>query len=134
MVRAQILGLVSSVFLLLFVLELVRRRKLKEEYSWLWLIMAVGYLLILSVPSLPEWIADITGAERPISAYTFLGIFFLFLICIQFSVRLSHLTTQNRQLAQQVAILDGELQAYMAKGEGPPDAVDVDQSSIVNDE
>jgi len=118
MVRAQLLGLISSVFLLIFVLELVRRRKLKEEYSWLWLITAIGYLFILGFPFLSHWITDITGAERPISAYTFLGIFFLFLICIQFSVRLSHLTTQNRQLAQKIAILDGELQAYLDNQDG----------------
>ncbi|MEW5986341.1 MAG: DUF2304 domain-containing protein [Chloroflexota bacterium] len=108
--RVQIIGLVSSIFLLGYVLELVRRRKLREEYSWLWLLTAVGYLVTAAVPGFTQWVARLIGATRPTSAFTFLALFFLSLLCIQFSIRLSNLTERSKHLTQQLAILDSDVQ------------------------
>ena len=46
--RVQVVSVTVSVLLLLGVLELVRRRKLTEEYSFLWILSALA-LVILSV-------------------------------------------------------------------------------------
>ena len=104
--RAQIFAIASGIGLLLFVLELVRRRRLREEYSWIWLLTAGGYFLVAVWPSLAAWVADLLGSTRPAAAFTFLGLLFLFLISIQFSVQISRLTERNKDLAQQIAILD----------------------------
>ena len=62
MERIQVVAIGVSVALLLGVLELVRRRKLTEEYSFLWIICAVA-LLILSVRrDILEWSARWVGA------------------------------------------------------------------------
>ena len=45
--RITLIGLAISIGALLLVLELVRRRKLREDYSLLWLATAVS-LIILS--------------------------------------------------------------------------------------
>jgi hypothetical protein len=81
------------------------------------LITAIGYFILLIFPNLFIWFSDLIGASRPVSALSFLGIFFLALICIQFSVRLSNITDRNKQLAQQIAILDSELQDLAARVE-----------------
>lgn len=107
--RVQIFVMISSIFLLLFVLELVRRRQLREEYSWLWLVTAFGYAIIAIFPQVTRITADMMGVERPTSIFILAGFLFLFLICIQFSVRLSRLTERNKILAQMVAILDSEV-------------------------
>ena len=109
MSRADIIVIVSAVALLLFVFELVRRRRLREEYSWLWLLAAVGYLLVAMWPNLAVRLAQLIGSTNPVSAFTFLGWLFLVLISTQLSIQLSRLTTQNKDLAQQIAILDSEL-------------------------
>ncbi|HNS52194.1 MAG TPA: DUF2304 domain-containing protein [Anaerolineae bacterium] len=109
MSRPQILIVISAVLLLAFVLEQVRRRRLREEYSWIWLLTAAGYLLVALVPGLIEWVSGAIGSVRPTSVFAFLGLVFLFLISIQFSVQISRLTEQNKDLAQQIAILDSEL-------------------------
>jgi hypothetical protein len=46
--RIQIVALTVSVVLLLAVLDLVRRRKLTEEYSFLWILSSLA-LLALSI-------------------------------------------------------------------------------------
>jgi hypothetical protein len=126
MSRTQILAIISAVALLIIVLELVRRRRLREEYSWIWLLTAVGYLAIALVPGLIEWVAGAIGSVRPTSVFAFLGLFFLFLVSIQFSVQISRLAEQNKDLAQQLAILDSELrridQAQSENGDASPAA------------
>lgn len=132
MSRTQLLAIISAVALLIIVLELVRRRRLREEYSWIWLLTAVGYLAIALVPGLIEWVAGAIGSVRPTSVFAFLGLFFLFLVSIQFSVQISRLAEQNKDLAQQLAILDSELRrmdqaqsgndASPAAGHGEEDA------------
>jgi hypothetical protein len=109
MSRTQIVAILCGVVLLIWVLELVRRRRLREEYSWIWLLTAIGYLLVAILPVLSEAVSRLIGASRPASAFTFLGLLFLFLIGIQFSVQISRLTEQTKDLAQHIAILDSEL-------------------------
>ena len=120
--RTQLLAISSAVGLLIIVLELVRRRRLREEYSWIWLLTAIGYLAIAIVPGLIEWVAGAIGSVRPTSVFAFLGLFFLFLVSIQFSVQISRLAEQNKDLAQQVAILDSELRR-LGQAHSAPSAV-----------
>jgi MFS family permease len=118
MSRTQIFVIISGVVLGGLVLELVRRRRLREEYSWLWLLTGAGYLAVAVWPGLAGWMAGIVGSQRPTSAFTFLGLLFLFLISIQFSVEFSRLKERNKDLAQQVAILDSELRVLAEACEG----------------
>ena len=70
--RTMIVGAAGSVGVLLLVLELVRRRRLREEYALLWLVTgAVLLLLSLSRPLL-DTLAELTGIYYPPSAL-FLG-------------------------------------------------------------
>ena len=98
-----------AIILLLFILDLVRRRRLREEYSWLWLLAGIFFLLTAAWPGFSRLVAKIIGSDRATEAFTFLGFLFLVLILIQYSVRLSKITTRLKDLAQQIAILDREL-------------------------
>lgn len=109
MSRAYVFVTIAGIGLAIFILEMVRRRRLREEYSWLWILTAIGYFLLAIWPGLPEWVANLIGTKSTVSAFTFLGFLFLFLICVQFSVQISRLTEQNKNLAQQIAVLDGEM-------------------------
>jgi hypothetical protein len=130
MSRTQIIALISAIALLIIVLELVRRRRLREEYSWLWLVAAVSYLLVALWPDLSRWLARFIGTTNISLALNYLGLQFLILILIQYSIRLSKLTSQIKDLAQQIAILDGEqnnLIAMMVKADGEDSDVETHQ-------
>lgn len=109
MSKIRIVVLASAIALLLSVLNLVRRRRLREEYSWLWLLTSATCVLLVISHGFYNWIAQLTGASNATLAFAFLGLYFLAFISIQFSMELSRLTTQTKDLAQQMAILDGEL-------------------------
>jgi hypothetical protein len=120
--RALIVG--SAVFLMLVIFELVRKRRLREEYSWLWLLLGLG---VLGVSFLPfTWMKALAaqlGSETPTAIIYFMGFLALILISLQFSVRLSKMTEQIKNLGQQVALLEAERDELRAKAEpDPPEA------------
>jgi hypothetical protein len=119
MSRTNIVIIISSTATLLFVLELVRRRKLREEYSWLWLLTAIVYLLVTLSSGLGDWVTGAIGTNSVPIAFAFIGLQFLVIISIQYSVRLSNLTTKIKDLSQELAILDSELRQL--KGESEKD-------------
>jgi hypothetical protein len=108
--RAMIFGLAASAAALLFVLELVRRRKLKEEYSLLWLATAVA-LIILSVSRpLLDTLANLVGIFYPPSALFLVAMIFVLFILLHFSTVLTRLTQENKENAQQLALLRWQLE------------------------
>jgi len=118
--RQKILAALFGVTLLVAIIELVRRRKLKEEYSWLWILAAVAILVIgLNYPLL-QWITRLIGAGWTTATLFFFGIFFVLALCLQFSVKISKLETQVKNLAQQLAILQARRPAADS-GDSEPD-------------
>ncbi len=103
-------ALVTSVLAFLFVLELVRRRRLREEYSWLWLLTA-GVMVLLAVwYRLLVAITHIVGAVTPLNTLLVCAVLFLFAIAVHYSVIISRLTVQVKNLAQELALLSTQLE------------------------
>src|SRR5262245_37981868 len=99
--RAMLFGLLASIGALLFILELVRQRRLKEEYSLLWLATAI-VLLILSVSRpLLDTLASLVGIFYPPSALFLVAVVFILFILLQFSTALTRLSRENKEIAQQ---------------------------------
>jgi hypothetical protein len=105
-VMNKILAIAMSLIFLIFVFELVRRNKLKEKYALLWLVTGFGILLLASWNTLLVRLTNLLGIVMPINTVFFFGIFFVILINLHFSVVISHLTDQNKRLAQKIALLE----------------------------
>jgi hypothetical protein len=107
--RAMIFGLAASVGALIFVLELVRQRRLREEYSLLWLATA-GVLMVLSVSRpLLDVLASAIGIFYPPSALFVVAMIFVLFILLHFSTVITRLSQESKDVAQQVALLRYEL-------------------------
>lgn len=109
--RQQVMVVLASVGLLVIILELVRRRKLREEYSWLWMLTGVVILVLGIWYDLLLFITHFIGVTLPASTIFFFGLFFLILINLYFSVKISKLTDQIKKLAQRLALLAEEVEA-----------------------
>lgn len=106
--RQKLVAIALAVGMLLIVLELVRRRKLREEYSVLWVITAVALLVVALNRAVLVWLTDLIGAAVLNSTLFFGGLLFLMLLCLQFSIRLSRLTYRVRNLTRRIALLEEE--------------------------
>lgn len=116
--RTMIVGAAGSVGALLLVLELVRRRHLREEYALLWLATGVVLLLLSLSRPLLDTLASLTGIFYPPSALFLVALLFVLTILLHFSVVLTRLSQQNRELAQQLALLRHDLERVASVDEG----------------
>ena len=107
-IRQKVFFLTVAVLLLLVIVELIRRRRLRVEYSWLWIASGVTIILLILRYDLLIWLTATTGAVIPTSTLFFLCILYLALLSLNYSVRLSDLTRQVKELAQEVALLRAE--------------------------
>lgn len=116
--RTVIFGTIAALATLTFVIELVRQRKLREEYSLLWLVTALVLLILASSRPLLDAIASAIGIFYPPSALFLVAIVFMLLMLLHFSTVLTRLTQENKQIAQQLALLREEVRAAREDADG----------------
>jgi hypothetical protein len=101
----RIVAIAGSLALLVFVVELVRRRHLKEEYSVLWVATALALLLLAAWEGLLHNLAHFIGADSQASTLYFFGLLFVVFLLLHFSVRVSKLERRVIVLLQEIALL-----------------------------
>lgn len=107
--RVQIVSILGSAALLLVVFEMVRRRRLMERYSLIWL-LAAGVLLLLAIfRDLLEKISDAVGVASPPNALFLIAFAFITLVLLHFSATISRLSDQTKVLAQKLAATEERL-------------------------
>jgi len=105
-----VFALTTSLVTFLFILELVRRRRLREEYSWLWLLTAGVMILMVVWFRLLMVITRLVGAVTPLNTLLLFAVLFLLAIAVHYSVIVSRLTTQVKNLAQELALVSSKLE------------------------
>jgi hypothetical protein len=110
LIKVQIIVGMLSIFLLWTTFELIRKNRLREEYAILWLFSGIAVLVFSLWPEflLSQFFAKITGIFY-LSAVVVIAFLFLLLIVLHFSVVISKLTNQNKELAQRHALLELEI-------------------------
>lgn len=103
-------AIVVSAALLIIVLWLLRRGKLREEYTPIWLGLSAALLVVSINFDILRWFTNTMGAWTTSSTVFFLGELFLLAICLGYAVRLSSVSLQLKNLSQEMAILKTQLE------------------------
>jgi hypothetical protein len=109
-IRAQLFSIFVGLALFFIIMGLVRRKRLQEQSSLLWL--AAGFLMAL----IPVWkegffaFSHFMGIENAASAIFLLGFVFVILVLLHLSVLTSRLTEENREFAQTICLLREQLE------------------------
>ena len=106
--RTRVIAIAGSIALLVCVIELVRRRRMKEEYSVLWTLTAVTLLAMAIVPDLLSTFTTAIGAVLASSTLFFTGLIFALLMLLHFSVRISGLERSLTALVQELGLMTVE--------------------------
>lgn len=104
----EIFSLIAGFLILALIVALIRARKLREEYSWLWILTGVIIFVVVIWYDLLVFVTRLTGAMLPTTTLFILAILFLILINLFFSVKISSLADQIKNLAQEIALLKRE--------------------------
>lgn len=106
--QLQLTTVVLALILLLVTLELVRRNKLLEDYSVLWLLLGVAMLAMGLWKGAVPLLARLTGVIYEPSAVFIAVLALCFALLMHFAVVISRLTRQVTALTQRVALLEME--------------------------
>ncbi|HVV38089.1 MAG TPA: DUF2304 domain-containing protein [Acidimicrobiales bacterium] len=106
--RAHIFVLLLAIGLVGFVLRLVRRRQMRAKYSFIWLGLGLGALVLAVVPGLLDRTASAVGVDYAPALLFMLAILVLLLVVVHFSWELSRLEERVRTLAEYIALVTAE--------------------------
>lgn len=109
MARIQIIAIAVSILFLFYIVRLIIKGKLREEYSIVWIISTIILVLFSFWRNGLEVLSKLLGVyEAPNLVFTG-AIFAIFIYLLHLSVIVSKLYTQNKQLAQEIALLKEKL-------------------------
>ena len=97
------------------IIYLIKKGKLKEEYSWLWFLTGLVMMTLVLWYDILLVLTHLIGAVAPTTTLFLFGIIFLLLFLLHFAVKMSRLTEQVKNLAQEVSLLDAENQLLKEK-------------------
>ena len=106
---SYVFGILSAALILIVVVELLRRRHLRERHAIWWIIAGILALIVGIFPATLVWASELVGVEVPTNLVFFVSIAILFLVCLQHSSELSKLESKTRTLAERVAIIELQL-------------------------
>ena len=111
----QLGSVVVSGALLLLVVDLVRRRKLTEEYSFIWILCAAALLVLSLWRDILHVTARWLGVYYPPAVLLLVLILFVFIASLYFSVVISGQRRQIEHLVEEFALLDQRLRETESK-------------------
>lgn len=117
--KVQVIAIAASVAVMGFVFQLIRKRKVREEYAILWFLASLALILVSVWRGSLDVAARILGVAYPPSVLLLAAIGLGFAAAIHFSISLSRLAEQNIRLAQEMALLRYRLE------HGPPPPAEI---------
>ncbi len=105
MEKIQIISILGSVVLLGIIVYLIKTKKLRVQYSLLWLLTGFLLLVFSIWRGLLDKISAIVGIYYPPSMLFLVGFLFLLMILLRFSVILSEQFERTKKIAQEISLL-----------------------------
>lgn len=101
----QLVSVAIALLVILVVAQLIRARKLREEYAILWFVASVVLFAFAVKRDLLDRLAGAFGIAYPPSLLLLGAILMGFFLSLHFSISLTRLAEQNKRLAQEIAML-----------------------------
>lgn len=100
------LGIVAALLTFGIVIEMLRRRRLRERHAAWWLVAGLLAVIISVFPESLKWTAARLGFEVPVNLVFFVSLFILFLVALQTSSEITKMEKDNRLLAEELTLMD----------------------------
>jgi len=101
------IALIGAVFI--FVIGLIRKGKLREEYAFIWFSVTFSTFILAIWSDLLLKLSALIGAGAANSTVFFFGILFLLVMALYFTIVLSKMKLQIKNMAQEMAQLRGRV-------------------------
>lgn len=102
----KIFSVFVSFAIFVIIITLVRNRKLKAEYSWMWLLAGFVVFVFVIWYDLLVRLTVLIGAVAPTTTMFIFSIIFLVFISLHFAIKISQLSDQVKNLTQKISLLE----------------------------
>jgi hypothetical protein len=120
--QTRIIAAVLAIAFMVMILEMIRRGRLQERFSVVWLVAGLGMLAGAAFPGLLTGVADVMGVRDTNVALFSIVLLLLLGLALNFSVIMSRQAAQITRLAQERALEKASEQAKGRNGGGPVEA------------
>lgn len=103
-----VLGIITVLFFL-YILLMIKNKKLELKYSLVWLCSSFLLIIFSVYPILVKHISNVLHIKEPVNALFLIAIFFLLLISFTLTIALSRNSNRVKTLSQELGILKNEL-------------------------
>jgi len=105
----QIFSIFFSVFLLALIVPLKKKKKIREEYAILWIVIFFMFLVLSIFRGLIDKFSSLLGIQYQPAALFLILFAFLFLLVFHFSIVVSDMKKKIYALAMKVSILEEKM-------------------------
>ena len=105
MEKIQIIAIAVSLLFLLYIVRLIVKGKLREEYSIVWIVCTIVLVVFSFWRRGLDVVSALIGIDSPPNLVFTAAIFAIFIYLLHLSVVVSKLQSQNKQLAQDIALM-----------------------------
>lgn len=119
MTPISVVGVVFAVAVLALITTLLLKRRLREKYATLWLIVGVAFLVLALFPELLSSLASAVGVAVPSNLLFAMVLALLIGVCLHLSWELSTAEEEVRRVAEETAIMRAQLEALCAQVDPP---------------
>lgn len=119
MTGVHIIALISAVITIGVLVELLRRRQLRQKYALTWVLVGVVVAVIAITPGTFNRAAHAVGVINPPDLLVVLAALFLLLVCVHLSWEIGRLEDKTRVLAEELAILRKDTDDHLDGWPGP---------------
>jgi hypothetical protein len=115
-IHQKVFALIISFTIFVVIISLVRNRKLREEFSWLWLLTGVVVFVLAFWYDLLVKLTSLIGAVAPTTTLFIFSNIFLVFISLHLAIKVSQLSDQVKNLAQKISLLEAKIDNHPTKG------------------
>ncbi|KNY27377.1 DUF2304 domain-containing protein [Pseudobacteroides cellulosolvens] len=109
-INIYLLSIIFSVIFLVIVVELVRKNKLSDKYSLLWILFGLTILLLSISPVFIEKISALINIKYAPSVLFVFGLLFLIVYSLQITIVLSNQSKKIIRLTQEITLIKEKLE------------------------
>ena len=110
MAGVHLIALSAAVITIAVMVELLRRRQLRQKYALMWVLVGLVVAVIAITPGTFNHIAHRLGVISPPDLLVVLAALFLLLVCVHLSWELGRLEDRSRRLAEELALVRKEVE------------------------
>ena len=109
MIRIQILAIIASLTFLVYIGRLIMKGKLREEYSFVWILSTIVLIIFSIWRNGLEVVAHLAGVIAAPNLVFTGAIFVIMVYLLHLSIVMSKVQKQNKEFSQEIALLKQEL-------------------------